>query len=376
MNSAVRNKVLSADAFKCQFTQTNVSIVNALRRTILADIPTLIIDSNQCTVHKNTTRLNSELLKQRLGQIPVFISDPENQKMAVEEYELIIQTANETPDTVMITTDDFQIRNKTTSAMLTKQQLAAIFPINPITHMPIDFGRMRGKIAGFIPAEELHLTCPFGISTASVDGGYTVVSKATYQCTVDENAAEEAERQYVAKEKEENRESMSEKELEEYITYKTADFRLLDKKRAIKKDSFEFHVVSIGVYTPDGIVIQACNILMKKLSDFMDAVETNQIFIEVLPEHFYEVTIPNDTFTLSKLLEYGLLATYFDRSSSKGPAILSFCTVKRSHPHSTSSVLRLATQLDSTVNDVKDMLKEVSLLLIRNYKRIASGVNK
>lgn len=374
MNSSVRNKELSNDSFKGQLTQTNVSVMNALRRTMLADIPTLVLDRNTCIIDINTTRLNSELLKQRLGQIPIFIQTPEDQQMAVDQYELVIDVKNETSDMVMITTNDFQIRNKTDSTMLSKQKLASIFPVNPITHMPIDFGRMRGKIAGFIPAEELKLTCSFTISTASVDGGYTVVSKSTYQSTVDEPASEEAERQYVAKEREENRETMSEKELDEYIQYKTADFRLLDKKRFTKKDSFDFHVVSIGVYPPDYIMIQACNILMKKLTDFVDSVEQNKIMIDSFPEHFYEVTIPNDTFTLSKLIEYGLLDTYFDRANAQ--SILSFCTVKRSHPHSTSSTIRLATHVDSNGNDVKDMLKEVSLLLIKNFGKIATNIKK
>ena len=49
----------------------NVSYINAIRRTILSDIPTLVFncfphDKNDADIHINTSRLNNEILKQRL----------------------------------------------------------------------------------------------------------------------------------------------------------------------------------------------------------------------------------------------------------------------------------------------------------------------
>ena len=69
---------------KSTFTFTvsncNVSFANALRRIILSEIPTIVIRStpyerNDVTIHINTTRLNNEILKQRLSCIPIFIRD-------------------------------------------------------------------------------------------------------------------------------------------------------------------------------------------------------------------------------------------------------------------------------------------------------------
>ena len=60
------------------FTLSNcyVSFANALRRIILSEIPTIVIRStpyerNDVTIHINTTRLNNEILKQRLSCIPI-----------------------------------------------------------------------------------------------------------------------------------------------------------------------------------------------------------------------------------------------------------------------------------------------------------------
>ena len=60
------------------FTISNldVSYVNALRRTILTDIPTLAFkttpyEENKANIIHNTSRLNNEIIKQRLSCIPI-----------------------------------------------------------------------------------------------------------------------------------------------------------------------------------------------------------------------------------------------------------------------------------------------------------------
>ena len=54
----------------------NLSVANALRRTMLSDIPTLAFktfphEENQADFIANTSRLNNEILKQRLSCIPI-----------------------------------------------------------------------------------------------------------------------------------------------------------------------------------------------------------------------------------------------------------------------------------------------------------------
>ena len=55
---------------------TDVSYVNALRRTILSDIPIVVFktipyEENKANIIINTSRLNNEIVKQRLGCIPI-----------------------------------------------------------------------------------------------------------------------------------------------------------------------------------------------------------------------------------------------------------------------------------------------------------------
>ena len=57
----------------------NVSIANALRRVIISDIETVVFDTKNDSINiiENTTRFHNEILKQRLGCIPIHIKDKE-----------------------------------------------------------------------------------------------------------------------------------------------------------------------------------------------------------------------------------------------------------------------------------------------------------
>ena len=53
----------------------DVSIVNALRRTCLSNIPTYVMKDEDINISVNTSRFNNEILKQRIQCIPVHILD-------------------------------------------------------------------------------------------------------------------------------------------------------------------------------------------------------------------------------------------------------------------------------------------------------------
>ena len=63
------------DMLNFNVSNTNVSIVNGLRRTIISDIETAVIDTddNSINIEHNTTMFNNEILKQRLGCIPYML---------------------------------------------------------------------------------------------------------------------------------------------------------------------------------------------------------------------------------------------------------------------------------------------------------------
>ena len=80
MNPNLEPLATDDDSFGFTLSGVNVSLANALRRTILTDIPLVVFrtspnEQNKCNIITNTSRLNNEIIKQRLSCIPIHIKD-------------------------------------------------------------------------------------------------------------------------------------------------------------------------------------------------------------------------------------------------------------------------------------------------------------
>ena len=79
------------DILRFTLSGVNTSIANSVRRTILSDIPCVVFktyneDVNTCVITRNTTAFNNEIIKQRLGCVPIHISDMEIQYLQYVSY--------------------------------------------------------------------------------------------------------------------------------------------------------------------------------------------------------------------------------------------------------------------------------------------------
>lgn len=68
----VRIRDIKDDVLKFELRDTDASIANALRRIMIAEVPTLAIDLVE--IESNSSVLNDEFLAHRLGLIPI-VSD-------------------------------------------------------------------------------------------------------------------------------------------------------------------------------------------------------------------------------------------------------------------------------------------------------------
>tara|TARA_B100000035_G_C21031774_1_gene568874 strand:+ start:1309 stop:2403 length:1095 start_codon:yes stop_codon:yes gene_type:complete len=318
--------------YKFTLSDIDVSLANALRRTILSDIPvtgfyTENYKNNRCNIEVNTTRLHNELLKHRLSSIPVHIKD---MQALPDKYELELHVKNDGDDTIYVTTEDFKIKSKETKQYLSREKVQEIFPPSVMTNHYIDFVRLRPSL-GNIPGEEIKLTADFSVHTAKESGVYNVVSKCAYGNTIDLDKAASV---WDDKEKSLKAEQLDQSE----IDFQKKNFYILDVQKYYKENSFDFTVQSIGIYSHNDLIVRACQVLIEKFTDIIKNINSN--LVSVIPsqttmDNCFDIKLENEDYTIGKLIEFHL----FDKLFSN---VLCFIGFKKYHPHDVESVLRLA----------------------------------
>uniref|UniRef100_A0A6C0I5K1 DNA-directed RNA polymerase RpoA/D/Rpb3-type domain-containing protein n=1 Tax=viral metagenome TaxID=1070528 RepID=A0A6C0I5K1_9ZZZZ len=351
------------DVLRFTLSGVNVSIANALRRTVLSDIPTVTLntepyDSNQCVIEVNTTRLHNEMLKHRLSCIPIHMTDLD---LLPDKYRLVLDMQNDTDNMIIVTSENFRIQNKETGNFLVDHEMRSIFPPNPITNMFIDFARIRPKIGDSIPGEHIKLTAEFSVHTAKDNSMFNVVSKCSYGNTVDQRAAEGVWTAQEVKLSEDG-------ETEEEIEFQKRNFYLLDAFRYFKPDSFDFVIQTLGIFENKDILKKACIILVAKFEKLFNDLDKDDVSIlvsETTIDHCYDVVLDNEDYTMGKVLEYILYEKYYVEDKS-----LSFCGFKKFHPHNPDSTLRLAFQEPAGKSKVSEYVKYACLQAVDVFKKM------
>jgi DNA-directed RNA polymerase subunit L len=350
------------DVYRFTLSGVNVSIANALRRTVLTDIPTLTMntepyDSNQCVIEVNTTRLHNEILKHRLSCIPIHMDDL---SQLPGNYRLVLDIQNESESMIIVTTEHFRIQNKANGNFLTETEMRRIFPPHSITNMFIDFARLRPRI-GDIPGEHLKLTAEFSVNSAKDNSMFNVVSKCSYGNTIDGSAARDVWDAQEAK-------LRSDGESEEEIDFQKRNFYILDAHRHFVEDSFDFVIQTIGVFENRVILKKACEILIGKFTKMAQDLDSDMVPIlhsETTMDHSYDVILEGEDYTIGKVLEYILYEKYY-----VGDKSLSYCGFKKFHPHSPDSTLRLAFQESADKRTTSGYVRDACAQAVDVFQKI------
>ena len=314
----------------------NVSFINGIRRTILSDIPTLVFhcfphDQNDADIHTNTTRLNNEVLKQRLSCIPIHISDA---SLPYKELVVEINMKNESENTIDVTTEHFKIKNISSGKYLQESAVRKIFPPCPITGDYIVFARLRPKVSTIAPGEELSISAKMSLHTASEDGTFNVASTCAYKFTVDKMKQDQIWQNKLAEI------SAEEKADPDVLALLQQNWYNHEGLRYFKKDSFDFKLETIGVYTNEELVQKACEILIQKLTNIHDTIEDAGIIeksISTIPNSV-DIKLINTGYTVGKIIEYMLHKNNYQGETEKN---LTYVGFRKNHPHDEDSVIRM-----------------------------------
>jgi DNA-directed RNA polymerase subunit L len=341
----ISNKTEDNEVLKFTLSSVDVSVANAIRRIILSEIPCVVFkttpyEENRSLIYTNTSRLNNEIIKQRLSCIPIHIDDL---AFPIEDYILEVNEKNDTDTIKIVTTEDFKIKNIKNGKYLSREAVHKIFPSDPISNSYIDFVRLRPRLSDDIDGEQIHLECSFSISNAKDDGMFNVVSCAAFGNTVDMISANGAWR-----EKEKN--LKEEKVSDEDIEYIKKDWYSLDALRHSTPNSFDFTIETVGVFENEDIVKKACMIMIEKITKFKQSIlENGQSLIktaETTIRGSYDIKLEGEDYTLGKVIEYILYETQFlgqevYNKNYKGDKKLIYCGFRKPHPHINESYIRV-----------------------------------
>ena len=363
MNPIIDNIDEQDDILKFDIKNINVSCINSLRRVILSEIPCVVFETtpyekNMATIYTNTTRFNNEILKQRLSCIPIHINDD---SIDINDYIMVLDKKNTTDTIQYVTTEDFQIKNINTNKFLSKDEVNNIFPKNNITGDYIQFVRLRPNIIDTKNGEHIKLSCKFIRNIAKNNYSYNVASTCCYSNNID---SELADIEWLKLEKEYKNKKISNNE----IKLKKKDFYLLDAKRYIINNSFNFVLESIGIYSNYKLIQLACSIINTKLSKFIDLIQNNPnsiISSNNTMDNTYDIILENEDYTLGKIIEYVLYTKYFIEKKE-----LEYCGFIKKHPHDKNSIIRITLKDDISSDNINIYLNESVKYLKNIYKII------
>jgi DNA-directed RNA polymerase alpha subunit len=114
MNPKVTNRINNLDKLTFTLENVDVSVANALRRVILSEIDTVIFRTSPYTENKaniivNTSKMNNEILKQRLSSIPIHIKELDIDLL--KNYKVELNITNDTDKIFVVSTEHLKIKN-------------------------------------------------------------------------------------------------------------------------------------------------------------------------------------------------------------------------------------------------------------------------
>jgi DNA-directed RNA polymerase subunit L len=338
-------------------SNVNVSIANGLRR-ITSEIPVIVFrtsphEKNRAVFEINTTRMNNELLKQRLSCIPIYA----DVDFPADKYILVVDKQNKTNTVEYVSTADFTIVD-VDSNQVDKNLTAQLFPPNPLTGDYPELVRLLPRVSENIEGERIKLKCKFDIGTAKEDSSFNVSSTCVYANTPDPVKIKAA----WAEKKAELAKTLNTAE----ITFIEKDWHLLDAKRHFTDDSFDFTVETVGPLTNMAIITKAAKLMVERLKRLQETIQGEPNIVatsETTIPNSFDITLKGEDYTLGKVIEYVLYEVHYDKT-------LNYCGFRKPHPHIDESIIRLGFKSPMDKVTVISYIVNAATEAIRVFEKI------
>lgn len=167
----------------------DLSIVNGIRRTILAYIPNVAADVNTVDLKHINHHMTLEMLKHKLSLIPLCFSEDEIEKFNPTKYRFVLNVKNEGITKIPVTTNDIQIINPENGQSYPASFHKKIFPSNKITKHHILITFLTPNVSNTKHGEAIHLEFSAKKDIAYNNACFSPVSKCAFHYAINEQEA-------------------------------------------------------------------------------------------------------------------------------------------------------------------------------------------
>lgn len=297
----------------CEFKHFPVSFVNALRRILIGNLPTVVIRDVQ--ILENTTQLPHEMLKHRVEMLPVNVSPTDAAVIKDAKIELRILPDKENDRIRTITTDDFVVESGREHILMRDRDLDT----------PLLFLRVR-------KGESVHIKARLALENEQV----SQVCTATTMWHVDPELAKEARKKFV------------EEGNDPRIFDNSVVQRYFSRDENGRPNWIDMSIESVGVLPSKELLKMAIGILRKKIDEYLrEAMENIQ---RESDENSYVISMEKGGHTLGYLMQEVI---YSDSN-------VNFVAYDIPHPLRSTMVLKFNTSKkpESILKTAKDALDE------------------
>ena len=372
------------------------SIINAIRRTLLNDIPTVAFNIDEHKLNKdiniitNNTSLHNEMIMQRISLIPLYINPDAFTKNLFFECNVkhenkhafqFITSENiniyplndslqkriddlndpsiDSNETEKSTLDEILNKNESSNYNL-KKKLSNKEKDN--IFKPFSFRNKKNycllvelkNTNSEDTCQELHFYGSPTVNTAKEHARYQAVSCATYSFTKNEDLIQSTIKDKI------KLENIPEKDQKIFET----KFRLRESERYFHRDIenepyiYDFKIKSLHYYDSETLMKKSLEILLNTLDEiklgFLYLLQEKDSNIEIIKknEFVYIYEIYNINHTIG-----GLLQSHISRRSINDTSILQLCGYKETHPLEESIQLIVSLNKKNKIIDDNETLK-------------------
>jgi DNA-directed RNA polymerase subunit L len=294
-----------------------VSFVNALRRILLAEVPTVVVSNVQ--ILENTSSMTHEMVRHRTEMLPVNVRAEEVAVVRDTKLELRVVADKEPRE---VTSDDFVASGPRGDVLLKDRDLGT-----PLLFMVLK------------PGEAIHIKANLIIQTQKT----SQVCISTFRNHIDMDVAKVDMDTFVAQAGDDPKARAEAARIFNAFHIQRCFHR---NKETGRPDWFDFTVESIGVTPARDLLKKAAEVLQEKIQDFA------KLPILREDEGWYRIEVPGETHTIGALVQEMI---YLANTTE-------FVSADIGHPLVPKLVIRFHTKTSSPEDVIERFKTEASAL--------------